>query len=143
MLRYYNLSKNNYFYYDLDNKTIARFPTKSNLSLHGSDNSLYFGMISNEEVYELFCNFFTVKDLNAINGKDYEMKCGIDDVKVVFNINAQGQIQIKIKNDGTMGRLANNYAFEKMKNIDFTKMLIVVDFLKMEIRFKDPSELEL
>ena len=58
-------------------------------------------------------------------------------------LNAEGQIQIKICKDGTMGRLAANYAFKEMKEFDFTKMLLVVDFQGKEIRFKDPNELQL
>lgn len=42
-----------------------------------------------------------------------------------------------------MGTLAENYAFAKMKQIDFSKILIVVDFINKEVRFKDPNDLSL
>ena len=69
------------------------------------------------------------------------MKCGNEMVDVVLNVNFQGQIQIKIPKDGALNRLTNLYSFERMENIDFTKRIVVIDFLKKEIRFKDPSEL--
>ena len=69
------------------------------------------------------------------------MKCGYEDVNVVLNINAEGQIQIKLMIDGTMSRLTNNYAFTEMKQFDFTKMLLVIDFTNKEVRFKDPEDL--
>ena len=143
MVNYFSLSKSNIFYYDLEKKTIARFPTKSNLFPHGSDNSLYFGMTTNSLVCDIFCKLFDVDDIMQLCNRSYDMRCGIDDVKVVLNINAQNQIQIKITKDGTMYRLTSNYAFEEMRNIDFTKMLIVVDFKNNIIRFKNPEELNL
>lgn len=141
MLKTCNLSKNNFFYYDLERKTLARFPTKSNIKEHGSDNSLYFGMIGNDNIENVFCNLFNVKNIVDVSNKNYDMKCGYETVNVRCNLNAEGQIQIKIMKDGTMCRLTSNYSFDQMKEYDFTKMLIVIDFLKREIRFKDPNEL--
>ena len=138
MLKSFSLSKNNVFYYDVEKKTIGRFPSKSNLLSHGSDNSLYFGMTKNKDIVNVFCNFFEVKNISEIHSLNYDMKCGEEDVNVVVNINKEGQIQIKIMKDGTMARLADNYAFSKMTNFDFSKLLLVVDFLNKEIRFKDP-----
>ena len=143
MVKSYNFSKQGYFYYDLEKKTIGRFPTKSNLFPHGSDNSLYFGMISNEEICNIFCKLFDVKKVEDFSGKNYDMKCGYDDVNVICNVNAQGQIQIKLAKDGTMFRLTSNYAFDVMKEFDFTKMIIVIDFIKKEVRFKNPLDFEL
>ena len=130
-----------FFYYDLENKTVARFPTKSNIKPHGSDNSLYFGMVGNKEVESIFCKLFDVKTITNVSNKNFDMQCGDETVNVVCNLNAEGQIQVKIMKDGTMFRLTNNYSFDRMKEYDFTKMLIVVDFLNKQIRFKDPNEL--
>lgn len=143
MLKTCSLSNNSLFYYDIEKQTIARFPSNSNLLLKGSDNSLYFGMTSNSSIKKIFCDFFKVKDINSINGLNFDMSCGGEIVNVIVNLNAEGQIQIKICKDGTMGRLASNYAFNEMKEFDFKKMLIVVDFKHKEIRFKDPNELKL
>lgn len=143
MLKSCSLSKNSLFYYDNEKMTIARFPTQSNLLQKGSDNSLYFGMKQNEDIAKIFVNFFKKKNIDEINGLNFDMQCGDDQANVVVNLNAEGQIQIKICKDGTMGRLTDNYAFNMMKEYDFTKMLLVVDFNNKEIRFKDPNELNL
>ena len=55
MIQTYRLSKLITVYYDLERKTIARLPTNSNLKDHGSDNSLYFGMVGNEQSEFVFC----------------------------------------------------------------------------------------
>lgn len=143
MVKSFNFSKNGVFYYDLDKKTIGRFPTNSNLEPHGSDNSLYFGMISNIESSNIFCKIFDVDKIEKVSGKSFYMKCGYDDVNVICNINNHGQIQIKLAKDGTMYRLISNYAFDEMKEFDFTKMLIVIDFIKKEVRFKNPEDFDL
>lgn len=143
MLRTCILSKSMFFYYDLEKKTIARFPTKSNIKPHGSDNSLYFGMVGNEEIESVFCKLFDVKKIEEVSSKNFDMKCGLETVNVCCNLNAEGQIQIKVMKDGTMCRLTSNYSFDQMKEFDFTKMLIVIDFINKEIRFKDPNELVL
>lgn len=141
MIRTCALSKSMYFYYDLERKTIARFPTKSNIKSHGSDNSLYFGMVGTNEIEEIFCCLFNVKRIGEISNKNFDMKCGSENVNVICNINGGGQIQIKIMKDGTMCRLTNYYSFNQMQMYDFTKMLIVVDFSNKEIRFKNPNDL--
>ena len=141
MVNVFNLSKNSAFYYDCENKTLGRFPTKSNLKAHGSDNSLYFGMISNNRLCKIFCDLFKVDDITKIYGKNFDMTCGNEKVNVICNINKEGQIQIKLAKDGTMYRLTSNYAFDNMIDYDFTKMLIVIDFIKKEVRFKNPKEL--
>lgn len=143
MVKSFNFSKNGVYYYDLDKKTIARFPTKSNLAPHGSDNSLYFGMISSLESCDIFCKLFDVDKIDKVSGKNFDMRCGYDDVNVICNVNAQGQIQIKLAKDGTMHRLTSNYAFDEMQEFDFTNMLIVIDFLNKEVRFKNPQDFEL
>jgi hypothetical protein len=143
MLRTCALSKSMFFYYDLEEKSIARFPTKSNIKPRGSDNSLYFGMVGNEEIEMVFCKLFEVKKIIDISNKNFDMKCGTENVNVCCNLNAEGQIQIKIMKDGTMCRLTSNYSFDQMKDYDFTKMLIVIDFNNKEIRFKDPNDFKL
>lgn len=143
MLKSFSLSTKTLFYYDCEKQTIARFPSNSNLLMKGSDNSLYFGMKSNEIVKKILCDFFNVKNIDQINGLNFDMSSGGEIVNVIVNINADGQIQIKICKDGTIGRLASNYAFNEMIDYDFTKMLLVVDFKHKEIRFKNPNELKL
>ena len=143
MLKTCNLSKKSFFYYDIENLTIARFPSKSNLKTKGSDNSLYFGMKNNDDAKSVFCDFFNVKTIEKINGLNFDMKCGYETVNVIVNINAEGQIQIKIMKDGTMNRLASNNSFDNMISLNYTQMLLVIDFKNKEIRFKNPIELYL
>ena len=111
--------------------------------MSGSDNSLFFGLTSDANLCDLLCEFFSVSKIENISTLTYKMKCGKETVDVALNVNAEGQIQVKVCKNGTMGRLASNYAFEEMKEIDFTQWLIVVDFARKEIRFKDPKELKL
>ena len=141
MLNSYALNKTTPVYYDLERKTIGRYPSNSNLLMKGSDNSLYFGIKDNAKTVEVFCQLFKVKNIDDISGLAYSMKCGNEIVDVVVNVNFQGQIQIKIPKDGALNRLTNLYSFEKMEAIDFTKRIVVIDFSKNEIRFKDPNEL--
>ena len=143
MVNSYHLTKNNIVYYDLERKTIARCPTKSNLFVNGSDNSLYFGMITNPIVSDVFCKLFDEKSLTHINGKNFDMRCVGETVNIICNVNAQGQVQLKLSKNGILHRLTSEYAFDEMQNFDFTKMLVVVDFIKKEIRFKRVEELSL
>lgn len=143
MVEKYCLNKNSVYYYDIEEKTIARFPSKSNLKSNGSDNSLYFGNKDNEIVQKVFCSIFGANTIDDISGIKYKMTCFGDKVDVETNINADGQVQIKILKNGSMYKITNNYMLNEMRAIDFTKMLIVVDFNKNEIRFKDPNELKL
>lgn len=143
MVQAIKLNKRNVIYYDVEKKTIARFPTKSNLIDASSDNSLYFGLVGNEEVEKVICSILDVTNINEMSGKKYNMKCGSEIVNVICNINSQSQIQIKVAKDGSMGKLASDYAYNRMKEYDFTKMLIVVDFANCELRIKDPLELDL
>ena len=143
MLNSYVLTKKTPVYYDIERKTIGRYPSKSNLLMKGSDNSLYFGIKENKEIASIFCKMFNVKKIDLISGLIFSMKCGQEIVNVNLNINFQGQIQIKIPKDGALNRLTNLYSFQKMQPIDFTKRIVVIDFLNNQIRFKDPNELVL
>ena len=143
MLRTYSLTNKNIYYYDLEEKCIARFPSKSNLLANGSDNSLYFGNCENEMVKDIFSKLLDTSNIENASGMSFKMKCIDEFVDVLFNVNAEGQVQIKIMKNGSMRNLANNYSMIKMEEYDFTKMLIVIDFKMNEIRFKDPSELSL
>ena len=143
MLKSCELTSTASFYYDADKKTIARFPTNSNLIPKGSDNSLYFGMTSNRKAYKAICELFGIKDLSKISGTVFPMSCGSNDVDVTFNINAQGQMQLKLSKDGILYKLTNDFAYRSMIAFDFTKVLLVFDFVNKEIRFKDPNLLSL
>jgi hypothetical protein len=140
MLESCSLSKNRIFYYDIEGKIVARTPSKSNLLEYGSDNSLYFGMKSNSEICEIFCKIFNVKKIEEINGLNFDMKCGSEVANVVLNLNKEGQIQVKIMKNGTINHLSSAFSFDEMEEFDFTKMLLVIDFEKKEIRFKDPTK---
>ena len=131
--------KNLVFYYDLEEKKIGRFPTKSNLYKNGSDNNLFFGLDNDKNVCNIFRSLFNVSKIAAIKGMSFSMICGEENVQVELNINAQRQIQIKICKNGTTSRLANDYCYEKIVERDMTKMLLVLDFSRREIHFTDPS----
>ena len=138
MLQTYNLA-GTVIYYDSDKKVIARYPSKSNLLLKGADNSLYFGMTSNSDVDKIFCKIFSVSNIKKIQDLKYDLSfCG-EIVEVFININAEGQIQVRFNNDGTIGRLLSKYEDAEHEKIDFTKMLLVVDFSHNEIRVKNPA----
>ena len=49
MLSSYALTKTTPVYYDVERKSIGRYPSNSNLLMKGSDNSLYFGMKDNSK----------------------------------------------------------------------------------------------
>ena len=142
MLQTYSLS-GTVIYYDAYKKILARCPSKSNLLLKGADNSLYFGIATNNEVAKIFCKIFNVSSVKKIQDLKYDLSfCG-EIIEVFININAEGQVQVRFNNDGTIGRILSRYADEELRNIDFTKMLLVVDFCHKEIRVKDPDELRL
>ena len=142
MLQTYSLA-GTVIYYDAHKKILARCPSKSNLLLKGADNSLYFGIATNNEVAKIFCKIFNVSSVKKIQDLKYDLSfCG-EIIEVFININAEGQVQVRFNNDGTIGRILSRYADEELRNIDFTKMLLVVDFCHKEIRVKDPDELRL
>ena len=142
MLQTYSLA-GTVIYYDAYKKILARCPSKSNLLLKGADNSLYFGIATNNEVAKIFCKIFNVSSVKKIQDLKYDLSfCG-EIIEVFININAEGQVQVRFNNDGTIGRILSRYADEELRNIDFTKMLLVVDFCHKEIRVKDPDELRL
>ena len=93
--------KNFEFYYEIENKTIGRKPSNSNLLASGSDNSLYFGMTSNEQIADILCKIFGYKDISEFHNKNFNMTShGGIAVTVTTNINAEGQMQIKINKNG-------------------------------------------
>jgi hypothetical protein len=142
MLQTYSLA-GTVIYYDAHKKTLARCPSKSNLLLKGADNSLYFGIDTNNEVSKIFCKIFNVSTVKKLQDSKYDLSfCG-EIVEVYLNINGEGQIQVRFNNDGTIGRILSKYADEEREDIDFTKMLLVVDFGHKEIRLKNPNELHL
>jgi len=143
MVESYTTKNGKTYYYDLNSNSIARFPTNSNLLAKGSDNSLYFGNCGSEKVQKVFCDILSLDDINDMINLKFNMTCNGENVEVQLNINDDGQVQVKIAKDGLMFRLATNYSFKKMKEFDFTKMLMVIDFKKLEIRYKDPIELNL
>src|SRR5690554_4060028 len=105
----YKLGGKVVYYFDLNSQTIARIPTKSNLKFKGSDNSLYFGLISNKGSKEILCALLKNKNIEELNGHFYEMLSYGLKVQVELNINKEGQIQLKLGQDGLMRRLFLNY----------------------------------
>lgn len=139
----YKLKSKIVFYYDFNNQTIARIPTKSNLKYKGSDNSLYFGTISNIGSKEIFCELLRKKSIDKINGLNMKMMGYGIPVDVNFNINKEGQIQIKVMHDGMMRKLFEKFQLTIKESIEESKVLIVIDFKNFDIRFKKIVDLEL
>ena len=96
-------------------------------------------MTSNSDVDKIFCKIFSVSNIKKIQDLKYDLSfCG-EIIEVFININAEGQIQVRFNNDGTIGRILSKYEDAEHEKIDFTKMLLVVDFSHNEIRVKNPA----
>lgn len=138
MLRTYKRNRNFCIFYDIENKIIARYPTNSNLKVTGSDNSLYFGLVNDPVAVGIMKAILEISNIYDMQDKEFNMNCCGEIAHVKLNINHEGQLQVKIVENGMMSRLTTNYAYTTLQEIDFTKMLFVIDFLNKEIRFSKP-----
>lgn len=125
------------FYYNIQRKILARYPSKSNLKIKGSDNSLFFGICDNKKISNIFKEIFNVNDIHQISNLSFLMKFLDEKVNVDLNVNNQGQIQIKICGDGTMRKLLNLYIFYSDYVGEEENLLLVLDFKEMTINFTD------
>lgn len=134
-----DLGKGVIIYYDVENKIIGRKPTNSNLIEHGSDNSIYLGLVGNS-FNEVICSIFNLDDINDFTNKNYIMSFYGDDVQVNCNINDNKQLQLKVVGDGHIFKLLSKYEKNINKITNFDKLLIFFDFLNMEIFFEELND---
>lgn len=131
-------------FYEIENMTIGRRPSKSNLKQYGSDNSLYFGMISNEQMCDILCKMFNYKSINEFHNKNFDMKShGGIDVVVSTNINKDGQLQIKLNKNGMMHDIYNGFLMDEMDDVDPKDIIIVVDFKNLNVRVRKIKDFRL
>lgn len=131
-------------YYEIDNKTIGRMPSNSNLKTNGSDNSLYLGMKKNEQLCDIICKIFKYSSIDEFDGKEFDMKSyGGIDVMVSTNINNDGQIQIRINKNGMMRDIYTEFLLEQEDDIQPQDVIIVVDFINMNVRIKKIKDFRL
>lgn len=130
------LSKQVTVYHNIEKALIGRIPTKSNLKNSGSDNSLYFGTIANENMIMILCDVFHLRDLSAFGNRQYIFKAYGKNVSVKTNINNDGQIQFKFDSDGTMGNMFYDYLFFSMHKVDPDEVILVLDFNNKIVYFE-------
>ena len=131
-------------FYEIENMTIGRRPSKSNLKQHGSDNSLYFGTTANEQMCDILCKMFKYESINEFHDKNFDMKShGGIDVIVSTNINKEGQLQIKINKNGMMHDIFNGFLMDEMDDIDPKDIIIVVDFKNLNVRIRKIKDFRL
>jgi hypothetical protein len=123
-------------YHDTENGLIGRKPTKSNLNNIRSDNSLYFGVSSNESVSKIMCDLFHLRDMTAFGSRHFTFIGYGKTVKVETNINSDQQVQIKIDGDGTMGKLFFRYLSSENGNVSYDDLILVLDFRNHNIYFE-------
>ncbi len=123
--------RNNDIYYSIRGRTLGRAPSKSNIKPTCSDNSLYFGMITDEKITSIICEMFGLNNINEFSGKRERFVYQDFSVWVSTNINKQGQIQIKIEGNGSMYKLLT--MFKAKREIDINRVVFFVEFNNKKI----------
>lgn len=121
-------------FYDIESKIIGRHPTNSNILEHGSDNSLYMGLINNHDSANLICKIMDLKNIQEFKDKSYMMSFYGDIIEVQCNVNNDGQLQYKIVGNGKMFELLTKYE-KNIGTINRNELLIMLDFINNEIFF--------
>ena len=128
-------------YCDYECKIIGRVPSPSNLSESGSDNSLYFGVKTNEECCEIICKVLDIPFISSFSGRSFMMDFYGENIEVQTNINNGGQLQFKIVGNGQMHHLLEKYQ-ETNKYLITNDFIIFLDFINMRIIFEDESNID-
>ena len=129
-------------FFDIEKHALGRAPTASNMLQYGSDNSLYFGLIGKSALEQPLKQILGVTDLRDVDKKSFSFDSYGNPIKILFNINAEGQIQLKM--DGrTMFECFSDYMFYLSKKLDWNDYIIVLDFASKRLIFKPKRDLEL
>lgn len=129
-------------YFDVEKKAIARTPTGSNMLQYGPDNSLYFGIIGKSPLEEPLKQLLGVANLLDADKRVFTFDSYGNQARVIFNLNAEGQIQLKM--DGrTMFECFSDYMFYLSRKLEWSDYLIVLDFAARRLTFKPKKDLEL
>lgn len=129
-------------YFDIEKRAIGRAPTGSNMLQYGPDNSLYFGIIGKSPLEEPLKRVLDVVNLLDADKKAFSFDSYGNQIKILFNLNAEGQIQLKMVGR-TMFECFSDYMFYLSKKLDWNDYIIVLDFLTRRLIFKPKKELEL
>lgn len=141
MLKSASLNRS-HIYFDEEAKCIARAPTPSNFLQFGPDNSLYFGVIGISPLELPLKQILGAKDLRKINQKIFQFSSYGNKAPVLFNINAQGQIQLKMM-ERNLFQCFSDFMFAKTQKLSSEDYLLVLDFQSLKLFFKKKSDLDL
>ncbi len=122
--------------FDIDEKLIIRKPTASNLIEDaGSDNDIYICNLSQENVVNILKQILDVDDIPNHNGNKYIMNFYGSEVEIVFNINNQQRISLRILGKDRLYGMINycNQLFGI--ELDKETLKICFDFKNMNISF--------
>lgn len=134
-----NLGRGLIVYYDILGKIIGRKPSNSNLLEHGSDNSIYLGIVGNYSD-DIICSIFNIDNIKDFSSKNYKMNFYGEEIEITCNINGGNQIQVKVIGDGQMAKLLVKYKNNINPTINNENLLILFDFCNNEIFFNEIFE---
>ncbi|HOA81832.1 MAG TPA: hypothetical protein PKK61_12340 [Defluviitaleaceae bacterium] len=123
-------------YFDLRKKIIGRKPTRSNLKINGSDNSLYIGMNTKPAITGIIKEMFSYNSIEEFKDNTYFMYSYVSLVTVNTNINNDGQLQIKICGNGTIRSILDSYRQKITEPIFEDELILLVDFSSKKIYFE-------
>ena len=129
-------------YYDVEKRAIGRTPTASNMLQYGADNSLYFGIIGKSSLEEPLKLVLGVSSLSQADKKAFIFDSYGNRAKVIFNLNAEGQIQLKMEGR-TLFECFSDYMFFHSQKLNWNDYIVVLDFVTRQISFKPKRDLEL
>ncbi len=129
-------------YVDLEKKCIARAPTASNLLQYGADNSLYFGIEGKSPLEIPLKKILGAERLSDMNQSTFTFNCYGQKARLLFNINAQRQIQLKFESKNLF-ECFSDYMFYKSEKLNPNDYLLVLNFANNHMTFKKKSDLEL
>ena len=135
------ISKKLTIYCDYEGKLIGRMPSPSNLSAFGSDNSLYFGMMSNDICSKIVCRILDIPFISSFSGRSFNMDFYGENIEVQTNINNGGQLQFKIVGNGQMHHLLQKYQ-EINKHLVKNDFIIFLDFMNNRIIFEEELNID-
>lgn len=126
-----------FLFYNEGEKIIGRIPTPSNIALTGSDNSLYFGIYGATRggISSTILENIIGVSRDDFSNHNFNMKWQNHNVILHTNLNADGQIQIKITFNGYQSGVSKlvNIFMEENNMTNFDGYGIFIDFKNMRI----------